>query len=269
MSNASTPIDLRTIPLFSQLGDDDARALASLLKERTFKRHEPIFWIGDTGTEFHIVRDGQVMLSFPDESGKENLLALLKPGDFFGEISLLDGGPRTATARAQTDCTLLSLDREQFQLFLSDHGGAAIHIISVISRRQRETMARLRGVQNVNQVMEEQATLWQRAADRIVNISGSEIFAGAHVAWFIVWMWWNWRLGKDAFDPAPFDNLALIISFEAIFLSLFVLVSQNRSGDRAKIQADLDYQVNLKAQHEVMRLHEKLDKLMAEPSQER
>jgi CRP/FNR family cyclic AMP-dependent transcriptional regulator len=253
------PLDLTRIPLFAKLSPSDEAALEKLLKVETYEPLQPIFWIGDKGTDFYIVRSGEVVLSFPDENGKDTHLATLGPGAFFGEISLLDGGPRTATARARATTELLVLSREQFELFLMDHPAASMHIISVLARRQRETMARLRGVQNVNQVFEEQSTLWERIADRIVNISATEIFCIFHVVWFAAWIYLS--NGTD-FDPWPFEMLGLIISIEAVFLSLFVLVSANRAGDRAKIQADLDYQTNLKAQHEVMRLHEKLDKLL-------
>ena len=71
-------------------------------------------------------------------------------------------------------------------------------------------------------------------------------------------------MGKYAPDPYPFGLLTMIVSLEAIFLSIFVLISENRAGEKDRIRADLDYQVNLKAQHEIMRLHEKLDQLAAE-----
>ena len=71
-------------------------------------------------------------------------------------------------------------------------------------------------------------------------------------------------MGKYAPDPYPFGLLTMIVSLEAIFLSIFVLISQNRASEKDRIRADLDYQVNLKAQHEIMRLHAKFDQLVAE-----
>jgi len=255
------PIDFSKIPLFAKLPPDELDALHQLMKQRTFAVNETIFGIGDTGTEFYIVEEGTLSLSYPDESGKEIFIAQLKEGDFFGELSLLDGGPRTATARAVTPIVLRSLDREQFHLFLSDHPAASFHIISVMGKRQREGMNKLRGIQNPNEVYERQATWWEKLADFIVNLSAGKTFMLSHAVLIGTWILYNGET-KGAFDPAPFDKLSLILSVEAIFFSLFVLISQNHAGERQKIQADLDYQTNLKAQAEVMRVHEKLDKLL-------
>jgi uncharacterized membrane protein len=85
-----------------------------------------------------------------------------------------------------------------------------------------------------------------------------------HVVWFGVWIIANVAsglTGKQGWDPYPFGLLTMIVSLEAIFLSIFVLVSQNRSGEKDRIRADADYQVNLKAQHEIMQLHAKIDRL--------
>ena len=94
------PEPLAGIQLFAGLSLEERGELAALFKPRALKANEAVFWIGDKGTEFFIVKSGQINICFPDEAGKETTLALLGPGHFFGEISLLDGGPRTATARA-------------------------------------------------------------------------------------------------------------------------------------------------------------------------
>src|SRR2546423_12890422 len=104
---------LKSIPLFSKLSSEELEALAQLLKTRKFSDGEPIVFIGDDGTEFYIVQQGKVAVSHPDDSGKEVALAQLGPGDFFGEISLLDGGARAATDRAARPVTLLRPDPGQ------------------------------------------------------------------------------------------------------------------------------------------------------------
>jgi len=261
------PIDFSKIPLFAKLPAEELNALQRLMKRRDCIANETLFWIGDQGSDFYVIEEGHVSLSYPDENGKEIFLAVLKEGDFFGELSLLDGGPRTATARAATPVGLRSLDREQFNLFLSDHPAASFHIITVMGKRQREGMNRLRGILNPNDVYEKQATWWEKLADSIVNLSAGKTFMLAHAVLIATWILYNGE-SRGAFDPAPFDKLSLVLSIEAIFFSLFVLISQNHAGERQKIQADLDYQTNLKAQHEVMRLHEKLDKLLATEVQE-
>jgi uncharacterized membrane protein len=255
---------LRKIPLFAGLEADERADLGGLLKTRQYQAQAPVFWIGEKGTEFYIVQDGVVTVSAPDESGKEVTLAKLGPGNFFGEISLLDGGPRTATIRAAGDTTLLCLTREQFHEFLRDHPSAAIHMLTILGQRQRETNEKLRGVRNANQAIEENLSTWGRISHKIASLSASQSFVLLNVVFFGGWMLINMMLPPEKqFDAAPFGLAGFICSVEALFISLFVLVSANQQGDRDRIRADLDYQVNLKAQYEVMQLHRKLDRLQA------
>jgi uncharacterized membrane protein len=188
-------------------------------------------------------------------------IAVLKPGDFFGEISLLDGGPRTATIRAEEAVILYSLSRHDFLEFLKRHPAAAIHVLTVLGQRQREMLQKMRGLKNVNEVAQERATRWQRIADVIAAVSASQAFVVFHVFLFAGWMIINPLLGEHALDPFPYNLLTMIVSLEAIFLSIFVLISQNRAGEKDRLRADLDYQVNLKAHLEVMQLHRKLDRV--------
>jgi uncharacterized membrane protein len=252
---------LENIPLFAKLPPEHLDELAGMLKQHEYKPSQPVFWVGDKGDDFYIIQVGRILLTCPDEHGKEITIAELGAGQFFGELSLLDGGPRTATARAQTDTILLSLDRAAFMNFLNQRPMAAGYIVSVLGARQRETLDKLRGVANPNAVIEERSTTWQRIADVIAAVSASQVFVMLHVLWFGAWMAYNAIRRENAPDPYPFGLLTMIVSLEAIFLSIFVLISQNRSGEKDRIRADLDYQVNLKAQHEIMQLHQKIDRL--------
>jgi CRP/FNR family cyclic AMP-dependent transcriptional regulator len=252
---------LANIPLFAKLPPEHLDELAGMLRQKEFKNGDPIFWIGDSGTDFFIVQMGRVAITCHDEQGKEIVVATLDAGDFFGEISLLDGGPRTASARALSDCLVMSLNRADFMNFLNQRPMAAGYIVSVLGARQRDTLQKLRGVSNLNTVIAERTTTWQKIADTIAMVSASQPFVLLHLVWFGGWMLFNIIRGDKAPDPYPFGLLTMIVSLEAIFLSIFVLVSQNRSGEKDRIRADLDYQVNLKAQHEIMQLHQKLDLL--------
>jgi len=252
---------LANIPLFGEMSPEQRAELSHLLKEQHVAATQPIFWIGDTGTSFYIIKHGKVGLSAPDGDGQEMTLAELAGGAFFGELSLLDGGRRTATARALSDSTLLSLDRHEFQAFLLKHPTAMLLIISELGRRQREMVDKLRGVANVNQVFQEQTTHWNRVADTIASVSASKGFVIIHLAAVVLWVSLNLILGTKGPDPYPFPFIAMFASLEAIFLSIFVLISQNRQSEKDRIRADLDYQVNLKAHVEVMQLHHKMDEL--------
>src|SRR5260221_14687212 len=119
---------LLNIPLFWKLTPDELGTLTTLLKTRKYAESEPIVYLGDDGSEFFIVQHGRVAVSHPDESGKEVKLAELSPGDFFGEIGLLDGGPRTVTVKAVADVTVVFPGRKQVGNFLLHNPGAAWHI---------------------------------------------------------------------------------------------------------------------------------------------
>ena len=252
---------LRGIPLLAKLSDLELAALAELLQSKTFEANQAVFWMGDTGTDFFIIRSGKIALSYVDEDGKEQHLAMLAPGQFFGELSLFDGGRRTATARAAEPSELLSLGRADFQQFLAAHATAAFHILVVLGQRQREMLDKLRGIKNVNAVVAEKASSWHRISDVVARTMASPIFIIIQLVILFVWILINHMQGDRAFDAYPFSLLSLVVSIEAMFLSSFLLVSQGKQSDRDRVRADLDYQVNLKAHMEVMQLHQKVDKL--------
>ncbi len=252
---------LANIPLFSKLSPEQLQDLGALLKTVRVEAQQPIFWIGDVGNDFFIVQHGNVGLTYPDENGKEMVLASLGPGQFFGEISLLDDGPRTATARAQSDCTLLALGRAQFLQFLQRHQTASVLIISVLGHRQRETLERLRGVTNANVVSDETLTPGQRIADGFASVMGSWPFIIVQSVILLCWVTLNVMAWVQRWDPYPFILLNLALSFQAAYSAPIIMMSQNRQGTKDRIKADLDYQVNLKAQYEIMQLHQKLDRL--------
>jgi uncharacterized membrane protein len=255
------------IPLLVGLATTELAELALVLRRVDVAPHEPLFWIGDAGSDFYIIREGSVTISCPDHGGKEIPLAILGAGDFLGEISLLDGGPRTATARAgPAGATALVLGREDFQQFIRDCPSAAFHIMAVLGRRQRDTVERLRGIRNLEEVMEDRMTRWQRAATFIAALAGGKKFLLTHAACFAAWIVINLALGKRAADPFPFAFLCFWASVEAIFLSLFIMISQNLQTQKDRVRTELDYQVAMKVQLEIMQLHQKIDRLPEEIS---
>jgi uncharacterized membrane protein len=254
---------LAGIPLFEDLAEFELGELEALLVPRDFPDHKPVVLLGDRGNEFFLIRRGEVDISCPDESGKDVLLATLGPGQFFGEISLLDGGPRTATALTRGPVALSCLSREHFLQFLHAHPDAAIHMLTVLGRRIRETNEMVRGIRNVNDAVDRQRTHWQVMAEHIAKVTATQWFVGLNLGFFAVWVGLNlvlrhWRM---QFDGDHFDLLSLIITAEAFFITLFVLISQNQQSARDRIRADLEYQVNVKAHQEVMQLQQKVDRL--------
>lgn len=252
---------LEGIPLFSGLTGDEKWDLARRITVRDIPRGEHVFWIGEKGVDFFVIVSGRVLITYPDGDGKEITLAVLETGDFFGEISLLDGGPRTASARAASDCSLLRLDRDQFFKFIADYPSAAAHIMTALGRRQRETVDKLRGIKNLNEVMDQKLTTWEKAAHTIASLAASPYFLLGHAVAFGTWIIGNLALRSHAPDPFPFMFLCFWTSCEAIFLSMFIMISQNVQGQKDRLRTELEYQVALKAQFEIMQLHRKLDEL--------
>ena len=256
---------LGNIPLFAQLPSEERAELETLLKSTPHPANRPVVWLGEQGDDFYIVKSGKCLVSCPDESGKEVDLATLGAGQFFGEISLLDGGPRTANVRTIVDSELLTLARTDFLNFLRRHPDAAIYMLGILGKRQRETNEKIRGIRNVNQAVAEAQGRWQRIAEWIANISASQWFVLINLVFFGAWIIVNVGLKLTGHtpwdDPPSFGTLGFMVTIEALFISLFVLISQGQQGQRDRIRADLDYQVNLKAHQEVVHLHQKLDRL--------
>ena len=138
-------------------------------------------------------------------------------------------------------------------------------LLAAMGRRHRETLELLRhtATRNVNEEHEDTRTMVQKSADWIAEFAGSIPFLLIHVGLFAFWLTVNWVQvpGIPQFDPYPFGFLTLAVSLEAIFLSVFVLLSQNRQAAKDRVHADIEYDVNLKAELEIAHLHEKMDRL--------
>jgi CRP/FNR family cyclic AMP-dependent transcriptional regulator len=207
-----------------------------------------------------------VELWVKDHVGERIVLAVMEAGDFFGELSLLDNGPRAATAEALEDTELVVLDRDDLLLFLRKKPDAALDILTVMGQRIRHSddLVRKRVSRNANEEVEDHRTIVEKAADWIAEFSGSLPFLALHIVWFVIWIGWNVLPAFQHFDPFPFGLLTMTVSLEAIILSVFVLLSQSRQIAKDKVRSDIEYEVNLKAELEIAHLHEKVDHNQAE-----
>ena len=130
---------LRQAPLFSALDDEAATALRASMADSRLRRGEVLFHEGDTGDKLYIVLDGKVKLGRTSSDGRENLLAILGPGQMFGELSLFDPGPRSATVTAVTDVDVrLALPRRPAALARGPPGRRAAACSSQIAGRLRK-----------------------------------------------------------------------------------------------------------------------------------
>lgn len=258
------PNFLANIKMFELLDEDDRIALAAVVDEKTVPSGETLFQAGDPGDSLFIVRQGQIELFIKDTTGQKIVLHTAEMGDMFGELAMLDSGARTATAVALTESVLLVLDREDLIMLFQRIPEAALHMLAALTgmTRKADELLRTRVSRNVNEEMEVHSTILQRIADWLAWFSGSMPFLISHTFWFIVWISLNTVImGDKAFDPFPFGLLTMIVSLEAIFLACFVLISQNRQAQKDKYRADIEYEVNIKAELEVAHLHEKTDRI--------
>ena len=255
---------LKGIEMFELLTDEDRRELASVVDVLPVPAGQTLFQAGEPGESLFIVRSGSIELSIKDTTGQKIVLMIAEERDLFGEISMLDAGPRSATAMALTDSELLVLDRDDLLLLFQKKPDAGLHMLAAMGRmtRKADELLRTRVSRNVNEEMEVHSTPLQRVADWIAWFSGSMPFLIINGVWFATWILLNTApLGITAFDPYPFGLLTMIVSLEAIFLSCFVLVSQNRQTEKDRVRSDIEYEVNVKAELEVAHLHEKTDRI--------
>jgi uncharacterized membrane protein len=256
---------LAEVPLFQLLDADERAALAQMMEQADFPAGHRIFEEGDPGDRMYVICSGAVELATTDKFGQRLVLTTASRGDLFGELAMLDHGGRTAQATVLQDAALLVLDRATLIDFIRRRPDAALDMMAVMGGRMRTATTRLRqmATRNANEEMATKVTMLERVTDAIAEFSGSLAFLGLHAIWFLVWIGLNTIPGLLAFDPFPFGLLTMCVSLEAIFLSVIVLLSQNRQSAKDRIRADVDYEVNLKAELEVSHLHEKVDQLQA------
>jgi len=262
---AADPAFLAQISLFQQLDDDERGVLAQVMAEKQVAPGETLFRQGEPGDAMFIVHTGKVDLFVKDKAGQKILLHTAEAGEFFGELSLLDGGSRTATAAVTEAGTLFMIDREDLQQLFRKRPDAALDMLSAMGRmtRKANSLLQARVSRNVNeQVEEERDNIVLRVADWVANFSGSITFLVVHVFFFASWICFN--ASSMAFDPFPYNLLTMTVSLEAIILSTLLLFSSNRQGARDRVRADIEYEINLKAELEVAHLHEKTDRIHEE-----
>jgi len=259
---------LKDVPLFQLLDDHERTELAAQLDVVAFASGESIYNYGEPGNAIYVISSGEAEVFFKNDTGERIVLEVATRGDFFGELSMLDSGTRSASVVATQETQALRLDRGDLEKFLQLRPQAAMDLLAAMGRRHRVTVERLRhtATRNVNEEHEDSRTLVQKSADWIAEFAGSIPFLLVHVAIFAFWLVVNWIHipGIPQFDPYPFGFLTLAVSLEAIFLSVFVLLSQNRQAAKDRVHCDIEYDVNLKAELEIGHLHEKIDQLTSD-----
>jgi len=257
---------LRSVPLFASLDDDAARDLRSLLSDKRVPQNTRLFRQGDKGDAMYLIESGRVRISIRDDDEQEVILAELAQGDFFGEMSIIDGRQRSADAKVIEDARLAILSRDSFLSFVRSNSDVALEMLSALTDRLRRTdeLLRSRVSRNANEEEQARLTLADRAADLIAEFGGSWKFIILSIALIIVWIIFNTFILVRGFDPAPYAMLNLVLAVIAGMQAPIIMMSQNRQGEKDRLRADLDYQVNLKNELSLAEVLRRLDVLESE-----
>jgi CRP/FNR family cyclic AMP-dependent transcriptional regulator len=254
---------LRHVPLFESLDNEAAHELCELLESLDCKSGAVLFRAGDSGDAMYVIEEGKVRICVRAKDGYEVTLTELERGDFFGEMALFEGKPRSADARVAEDARLAVLSREHFLSFVRSNPNVGLEMLTALANRLRHTDELLRhtATRNVNVEEAAQLTLANRAADLIAEFGGSWKFIIAAVFFVNVWVWinmWLAWIGKINFDPYPFLLLSTAINVLSVLQAPIILMSQNRQAHKDRLRAEIDYQVNLKNE---LALNEILERL--------
>ena len=266
---------LRTVPLFESLDEKAAAKVCELLDTIECQASQMLFRAGDAGDAMYLIERGKVQISMKSSDGEELILAVLGRGEFFGEMALIDGKPRSANATVVEASRLVVLSRQHFLSFLSSSPNVALEMLTSLTRRLRRTDELLKhlATRNVNEEEASHLTFADHAADVIAEFGGSWKFIIASVALFIIWVGMNtFLLTRKPFDPFPFILLNLALNMITALQAPIIMMSQNRQSYKDRLRADLDYRVNLKnelALNEILRRLHVLERDCLEATAER
>ena len=249
-------IELREVPLFSEMDEQEVADIREIMDEVKFKPGQVIIREGELGSLFYVITEGHVEILIRDADGSDIVLHKAGPGDFFGELSMLTNAPRSARVRAEEHVTTLTLERTEFFEFLRTHTHAAIDVLVELGGRLRENDHLLRSMvsRNVNEVEEEQMTLGQRVADRVADTIGSWRFIIIQSILIVIWIILNSIALLEHWDPYPFILMNVMLSFQAAYAGPVIMMSQNRQSAKDRLVAEIDHQVNAKAELEINNL---------------
>lgn len=137
---------LKRVPLFERLEDDELAGLADVTSRQTFARNALVILAEDHGDSFFIIQSGKVKVSVTGQDGREIILSLLGPGEFFGELSLLDGHPRSADVTTVERTELLVIRRSDFVSVIQSYPVIPIHLMVALATRLRKSDRQVAGL---------------------------------------------------------------------------------------------------------------------------
>jgi len=244
---------LEQVPLFSRMTVDELRGIHTLMTAHTYPPGQVILRDGERGDTFHVVLDGHVQFIVLDATDHDLIVDEVGAGGVFGELSMLTAEPPVVRAQAVDRVATLALDRAAFYTFLQQHPQVALELLIVLGQRlhRMERLLQHSVSRNVNELADEQLTLGQRIADKFASTMGSWRFIIAQSCFLAFWVLLNLAAWVNHWDPYPFILLNLVLSFQAAYATPIIMMSQNRQVDKDRLAAEIDHQVNAKAELEI------------------
>jgi uncharacterized membrane protein len=262
---ACAPEELRHVPLFALLDDDETAILAAQVEVREFAARQRIYKLGDPSGSAYVVMSGAVRVTTLDEDQQEVLIAESGHGEFFGFASMLDGTPHQTNAMAIEPTVCLEVDRHDIEVLLTRKPMAGMDMLTVQSKQihAAQQLVRIRANRNPNDLIEEEMTFGQKIADRVAQFGGSWTFIITFAVVLVAYTTTNVLLGSRAWDVYPFILLNLFLSMLAAVQAPVIMMSQNRQDTKDRLRSELDYEVNRRAESEIQQLSGKLHLLTA------
>jgi CRP/FNR family transcriptional regulator, cyclic AMP receptor protein len=253
--------ELRHVPLFALLDDDEIAVLAAQVDLRKFAPRQRIYKIGDPGKHAYILMSGQVQVTTVDEDHQEVLVDQPGHGEFFGFASMLEQTVHQTNALAIEETECVEISREDIAVLLQKKPMAGMDMLTVLGRQfhASQHLVRLRASRNANEIIEEKATLGEHIADTVASFGGSWTFIILVAILLIAYTSVNVALKHKAWDPYPFILLNLFLSMIAAIQAPVIMMSQNRQDKKDRVRSELDFDVNRRAESEIQLLARKLN----------
>jgi CRP/FNR family transcriptional regulator, cyclic AMP receptor protein len=253
--------ELKHVPLFALLDDDEAAVLASQVEMKKFAPRQRIYKIGDPGGSAYVMVSGKVRVTTVDEDHQEVVVDEPSHGEFFGFASMLEKTPHQTNAIAVEETTCIEVDRHDISVLLERKPMAGMDMLTVLGRQfhASQQLVRLRAMRNPNEVIEHEATFGERIADKVAGFGGSWTFIITFLASLVAYACVSLIIGRTSWDPYPFILLNLFLSMLAAIQAPVIMMSQNRQDTKDRLRGELDFEVNRRAESEIQGLARKLN----------
>jgi uncharacterized membrane protein len=260
---ACDPQELKHVPLFALLDDEETAVLASQVELKTFAPRQRIYKVGEAGGRAYVMVSGRVRVTTIDQDYQEVVVDEPGHGEFFGFASMLEETPHQTEAIALEETTCLEVDRKDIAVLLERKPLAGMDMLTVLGKQfhASQNLVRVRASRNPNDLIETEATFGSRLADQVARFGGSWTFIIVFATVLIAYSAINVALGSRAWDPYPFILLNLFLSMLAAIQAPVIMMSQNRQDTKDRLRGELDYEVNRRAASDIQGLARKLNLL--------